>query len=188
MRTYIGSLFLLLSLPLAAHARSKPTGKIPDVVAFNNVRTYCIDTSELSGPEAYDVKGFIRRESRPKGLLTKLPWKLQPDCREGSPDAIAKISFHMLNKIGTVIGTPSNDELTPMDPYALRAYLQVFGGETQKLLYELEAAPLDNPEANPDPNKIPDQEPLPLLRRNAAYRAFWTMIGDLQITSKNGKN
>jgi hypothetical protein len=188
MRNFIGALFLLASVPLVASAGKKPVGRIPDVAVFNSIRTYCIDTSDLSGPEAYDVKAFIQVESKPKGLLTKLPWKLEADCTKESPDAIAKLEFRHLNKVGTVIGTPSNDRLPPMDSYALRAYLQVFDGDSQKILYELEAAPLDNPEISPDPNRIPDEEPLPILRRNATYRAFWTMIEDLKHTSRKNKS
>lgn len=185
MRTFIGTIFLLASLPLAANAGKKPVGRIPDVAAFNSVRSYCIDTSGLSGPEAYDVKAFVKVQSRPKGLLTKLPWKLEGECTKESPDAIAKVSFRLLNKVGVVIGTPPDGRLPPVDSYALRAYLQVFDGESQKILYELESQPLDNPD--PERSTIPDEEPLPLLRRNATYRAFWTMIEDLQRTSRKSK-
>jgi len=188
MRKFFGALFLLVLLPLAASGGKKPMGRIPDVAAFNGVRTYCIDTSQLSGSEAYDVKAFVHVESKPKGLLTKLPWRLEPDCDKESPDAIAKMSFRLLNKMGAVLGTTSPDRMPAMDSYALRAYLQVSDGESSKVLYELEAAPLDNPEIETDPNKIPNEEPLPILRRNATYRAFWTMIEDLKRISRRGKN
>ncbi|HEV2348988.1 MAG TPA: hypothetical protein VG028_03980 [Terriglobia bacterium] len=185
-QSFFGAFLLLAFVPLAASAGKNPVGRIPDVAAFNRVRSYCIDMTELSRPEAYDVKGFVQVESKPKGLLTKLPWKLEADCTKESPDAIAKVSFRLHNKMGVVIGTPSDGRLPPMDSYALRAYLQVFDGESQKLLYELEAAPLDNPD--PQPSTLPDEEPLTLLRRNATYRAFWTMIDDLKLTSRNHKN
>lgn len=186
MRNFIGALSLSVLLPLAANAGKKPMGRIPNVAAFNRVRSYCIDTSGLSGPEAYDVNAFVQLASKPKGLLTKLPWKLEADCKKESPDAIAKVSFRLLNNVGVVIGTPSNGSMPPMDSYALRAYLRVFDGETSKLLYELESSPLDNPD--PEPSTMPDEEPLTLQRRNATYRAFWTMIEDLKRTSRNGKN
>jgi hypothetical protein len=186
MRNFIGALLILASLPLAANAGKKPVGRIPDVAAFNSVRSYCIDTSDLSAPEAYDVKAFIEVQSKSKGLLTKLPWKFEGECTKESPDAIAKVSFRLLNKVGAVIETPSNGPLPPMDFRALRAYLRVFDGESQKLLYELEAQPLDNPD--PEPSTVSDEEPLPLLRRNATYRAFWTMIEDLKRTSRKSKN
>jgi hypothetical protein len=185
MRNSIVAFFLLISLPVAASAGKKPMGRIPDVAAFNGVRSYCIDASGLSGPEAYDIKAFVHVESRPKGLLTKLPWKLEGECTKESPDAVAKVSFRLLNKVGLVIGTPPDGRLPPVDSYALRAYLQVFDGESQKILYELESQPLDNPD--PERSTIPDEEPLPLLRRNATYRAFWTMIEDLKRTSRKSK-
>ncbi|HET7841624.1 MAG TPA: hypothetical protein VFM21_08460 [Terriglobia bacterium] len=188
MKYLIGVLILIVSAPPAANAGNKPMGSISDVAAFNKIRSYCIDSSDLSTSEANDVQAFIRTESKPKGLLVKLPWKLVADCAQGSPDAVAKLKFHLLNKVGMDVGNPATDPMSRMGLYNLRAWLGIYDSHSSELLYEVEASPLDNP--NPAPTGLPDQEPLPLLRRNATYRAFWMLIDDLRLTSKqsNGHN
>jgi hypothetical protein len=95
MRPLVGCVTVLIALPLAAKQR-KPAGEISDKTAFQNVQRYCIDLSALEDYEAYDVRGFIERESRPGKLLTKIPWKMEKDCDNSDLDAAVKLEFPRL--------------------------------------------------------------------------------------------
>ena len=98
---------LACAAPLPAAARAKLAGKVVDAATFGKVRTYCIDTSNLKGPlnatapddvpqpEAFHVNQFIKTESEPKGLLSKLPWKLAADCSAPGVDAIVRFDFRL---------------------------------------------------------------------------------------------
>lgn len=176
-------LLLALLAPAPLLAKKKPTGQIPDPAALARVRSYCVDTSQLAGYEAYDVNGLIETENKPKKLLSKLPWKYLPDCREGDPDAIIRIQFLRLNK--TVIAASPDAEAQSIEdnPYAIRALMQVTPAGSLRLLYQVEAAPLDNPEVNESGRDEPDH----LLRRDAAYRAFWNLIEDVRMVSSPDK-
>jgi hypothetical protein len=69
--------------------------------------SYCIDLSGLEDYEVYDVRGFIDQESKPGNLLTKVPWKLDKDCREGDSDVIVKLEFPRLHVTSLGSGQPS---------------------------------------------------------------------------------
>lgn len=66
---------VIIILPLTGREK-KPNGEILNPRALAEVRTYCIEKSALSGSDRYIVDGFLKTESKPKHLLTKLPWKL----------------------------------------------------------------------------------------------------------------
>ena len=88
-------LTLLLSVLLlaAVAAAKKPAGKISDLAAFSQIHSYCVDSEDMPGDEALDLKNFVTAESKPKKLLSKLPWTLAPDCSPNSPDAVIKVEF-----------------------------------------------------------------------------------------------
>ena len=87
------TLLLAVTLLAVAAAAKKPSGKISDLAAFSRIHSYCVDSSSLPGDEALDLNGFMSGESKPKKLLSKLPWTLLPDCSQGSPDAVVKLEF-----------------------------------------------------------------------------------------------
>ncbi|HMD99288.1 MAG TPA: hypothetical protein VKM93_18430 [Terriglobia bacterium] len=168
-----------LALPIAAAAEKRPTGKIWDHATFVKIRSYCIDSSALPGYEANDVERLVQNESKPKRLLSKLPWTLISDCSES--DAIVKVSFRKLRKIDIQLGEPNSPDETY--PYAYRADLQVSDEASARQLYEVEAAPLLN--SMTGQTMTPEEEPDQTQRYDAAYHAFWTLIQDLQRVSEN---
>jgi hypothetical protein len=182
MRAMTGWLWvpaLLAALPLAAKEK-KPTGEIPDRAAFVKIRSYCIDSSQLPGDQAYSVRGFVETESKPKKLLTRLPWKLYRDCREAEPDAIVKIEFPFLRNTSAQLGTPPDPRNPPDDEYRTKAVLEISGASSSRLLYKVEAWPLDNPLVD---SGVERGDPLPLQRHNAMYNAFSTLIEDVKRVS-----
>jgi hypothetical protein len=176
MKTTLGLLMLAVAFS-AVGKQKKPVGQILDPTVLARVRSYCVDVSDLPENEAYEVNGFVREESKPGKLLTKIPWKLDPDCREASADAVIKLEFPRMNVTGVVLGqTPRPEEIDP-NPYRIKAVLTVLDAESSKMLYKNQADPLD-------PGTVENQgsggDPPVLQRRNAMYGAFWTLAQDVK--------
>src|SRR5271157_6645940 len=164
--------FVILACAAApsATAGKKPAGKVLDVAALSKVRTYCVDTSKLSGgpiwpesllkPEAFDVRKLIKRESGPNGLVSKLPWKLEPSCPAAGVDAVASFNFFrvyltMLLKAAP-LGYPAGREWPPPGTgIQWRARLQISEGVSSRIIYEAEGNALDYP---PTPNALTQEE------------------------------
>ncbi len=179
MQRWLLVALISLSLPLAAAAEKKPTGKIWDHATFVKIRSYCVDSSALPGYVANDVERLLENEGKPKRLLAKLPWTLARDCSES--DAVVKVSFRKLRRIDIQLGEPNSPDGT--SPYAYRADLQVSDEASARQLYEVEAAPLLN--SMTGQTMTPEEEPDHTQRYDAAYHAFWTLIEDLQRVSEN---
>jgi hypothetical protein len=173
-----GLYFLILAVGFfGAGKQKKPAGRILDPLAFAHVRSYCVDASDLPENEAYEVNGFVKDQSKPGQLLTKIPWKLYPDCREGNPDAVIKLQFPRMKATSVVLGEPPRPEEVDQNPYRIKAVLQVLDAESSKVLYKNQADPLD-------PGTVENQgsggDPPVLQRRDAMYGAFWTLAQDVQ--------
>jgi hypothetical protein len=176
MKTGLYLLMLAAAIPAVGKPK-KPTGQISDPAAFARVRSYCVDASDLPGNEAYEVNGFIKDQSKPGSLLTRIPWKLCPDCREASPDAVIKLQFPRMNVTGVLLGQPPRPEDVDRNPYRIKAILMVLEAESSKVLYKNQADPLDV-------GTVDDQgsggDPPALQRRNAMYGAFWALTQDVR--------
>jgi hypothetical protein len=171
-------LVLILALPQLAEGK-KPTGELRDKKAFASITSYCVDTQGLASRSVYEVEGFVKEESKPRRLLTKLPWKLLPDCRQGIPDALVRVEFVRLNSLEIGLGEQSIDQVRGRqeEPYVYRVVLRVVDAASGQHIYKVQAAPLDNPltDSHMLGHDIPEVQ-----RRNALYNAFWTLIKDLQ--------
>jgi hypothetical protein len=156
-------LVLLSAVPL--FAQKKPSGEVINAEAFGKVRSYCIDTSKLAhnAAEAYDAHMFIKAQSGPKELLSKLPWKFFSDCRETHPDARIKVSFKQ-----------------HLD--ACSAVLEVTDAASDAVFYRVEALPVYD---GPDRNIAFEPQPFSLQRRSVLYTAFGVLISDVQRMSQS---
>jgi hypothetical protein len=173
---------LIFVAPLALLAnRKKPTGEISDRAAFAKIASYCVDTKDLAKDAAYLVNGFVETESRPKKLLSKLPWKLLPDCRNANPDVVLQVDFPFLKSINVRGGARPLGE---PEFYKIKAVLQVSEAESNRLLYKVQALPLTS---GPDESVTATEAPLPVLRRDALYGVFSTLIEDVELVSKAQK-
>ncbi len=171
----LSALFLSVILMPAAAFAKKPTGKISDLAAFSKIHSYCVDSSDLPGDEAYDLKRFVSNESKPKKLLSGLRWTLVSDCSQGSPDVVVTMEFQ---KFTPVQGPATADP----ELYAIRAYLRVSQGSSSGVLYEVEAAPSNN--SMGAMSDAPINDPLAVQRYDAVYSAFWMLIRDVQRVSQ----
>jgi hypothetical protein len=90
-----GWLWIILLLPVSPlFARDKKLGGyVLDAAAFGKIQSYCVDTHNLPPREVKVINQFLSRESRPAGLLARLPWHRLASCREGAPDAIVRLEF-----------------------------------------------------------------------------------------------
>lgn len=86
-------LILLLQFsPLLAKDK-KLDGYILDAAAFRDVEMYCVDTHNLPPRQVAVISQFVLRESKPRGLLARLPWHRLAICREGGSQAIVRMEF-----------------------------------------------------------------------------------------------
>ena len=177
-------LIMASTLPLAAK-RKNPTGKITDPAAFGNIRSYCVDTTDLPGWEALDVRNLVETESKPRRLLTKLPWTRTVDCTQSEPDAVVVVRFPIVRVARVDSGTaaPGPNEDPQSRFFEVRASLQVSDRNSSRLLYEVEAAPVFYSSGQ---SVAPAVEPDHVLRREAAYHAFWALIDDVKHVSQSG--
>jgi hypothetical protein len=92
MKYWLRIILLLPGLPLFAQNK-KLEGYVLDAAAFNKIQSYCVDTHNLPPREVKVISQFVARESRPAGLLARLPWHRVATCQEGDPDAIVRPEF-----------------------------------------------------------------------------------------------
>jgi hypothetical protein len=170
---------LFTSMPVLSRD-NKPKGEVPNPRALADVQSYCINKIELSNWDRHIVEDFVKSESKPKHLLTKLPWKLVESCRNGNPDATATLEFVSLNV--TRVGNQSLPPITPaQDPDApIKVVLTVGDTSAETLLYRTQATSLES-NADRGANPHEDEKPEgPAERRDAVYHVFWSLINDLQ--------
>ncbi|HXW15473.1 MAG TPA: hypothetical protein VEN79_13270 [Terriglobia bacterium] len=92
MKHWIWIVLLLTVSPLVAKDK-KLDGYIMNASAFGSIQSYCVDTHNLPPREVKVINQFLARESKPTGLLTRLPWRRIATCQEGAPDAIVRLEF-----------------------------------------------------------------------------------------------
>ncbi len=173
------------AVPTAA-AGAKLAGKVLDRAALMKVKTYCVDTSSLvQFPGPYDqawipvVRDLIKEESGPKGLLSKLPWKLEADCSAPGVDAVLRFAF------GRVLLTT-----TPTYP-VLGALLRVSDKASWQVIYQAVAETPDSrnrmtaDDGNGDRPATDQPQPDPDLGREVARSALQELVSDVKTISKN---
>ena len=161
---------LACAAPLPAAPRAKLAGKVVDAATFGKVRTYCIDTSNLKGtlyrdhaPESFDVGELIKTESGPKGLLSKLPWKLEADCSAPGVDAVLWFEFPPTAARGWEARSLVSDKASSRVIYI---------AEGNSLGYRLGGTG--------DGSGVGDE----LHCRDAVYNALWALVSDVKAISK----
>ena len=154
---------LLFSVPPLVAKQQKLAGYVLDPAAFQLIQSYCIDTHNMPVREKRLIGRFIARESRPTGLLSKLPWHRVATCRDGAPDAIVRPEF-------------------PPDPLAelfprrqINGVLLVFRPGSPSPIYETRKVSIVDPY-----QATGDAFDLQVLEHDALYFAVRMLIQDLQ--------
>jgi len=173
---------LVLAFSAALLASDKPpAGEIENPRALAVVGSYCVDTTDLSGFDRHLVKDFLKAESKPKHLLSKLPWKLVPECQGGASEATVKVQFVPLRLVRVVVPQGPPDQATER-PYATKVALQVLDASSQDTIYKVEAGALMNAEGPADSSATvaaSDSTNPTLEQRDALYHAFWALVEDV---------
>ncbi len=180
---------IAVALPLLAKQK-KPGGEISDKAAFQNIRSYCIDSSGLEDYESYDLKGFIDKQGQPGKLLSKIPWKFDMDCDNSDSDAIVKLEFPRVsvNRLGAgpppanpgTNGQPPQVAVGGQEPlYHTSAVLRVVSRRGNGTIYRCEADPLSPEGSDSGPAAAADA----VQRYNAMYGAFWTLAKDIKLVA-----
>lgn len=92
MKHWLWIILLLSASPLAAKDK-KLGGYVLNAAAFGRIQSYCFDTHNMPPREVKVINQFVVRESKPNGLLTRLPWHRLATCQEGHPDAMVRLEF-----------------------------------------------------------------------------------------------
>ena len=92
MKGWLWIILLLPVSPLVAREQ-KFAGYVLDAAALGKIQSYCFDTHNLPPREVKVIDQFVARESKPTGLLVRLPWHRLASCQEGNPDAILRPEF-----------------------------------------------------------------------------------------------
>ncbi len=176
-----GLLLLAISSLLAASDKA-PAGEIINPQALAKVRSFCVDLRDLSGFDRHLVKDFLKAEGKPKHLLTKLPWKLIPECEEGASDAVAKVEFVRVwssREEAPQVTVGQNVEKA----HEVAVALQVVDASSQEPLYRVQAGPVMNAQGPGDAlGHLPtnDNTNAVLEQRDALYHAFWCLVDDVR--------
>jgi hypothetical protein len=171
---------LLIAFPITGREK-KIEGEVFDQQALTEVGSYCVEEGGLSDSDRYLVDGFLKTESKPKHLLTKLPWKLVEGCGTGSSDAIAKVAFVPLNRVVIGADNPNSPPLSgtdSRDPDAPIKVVLTVTDSSQKLLYRTEALPLMYDVTSASPQMSLSRSG-PAERQDALWHAFSHLIEDL---------
>jgi hypothetical protein len=162
MRNWLWA-FLLFSVPPLVAKEQKLGGYVLDPAAFQQIHSYCIDTHNLPPREKRIIGQFTVRESRPTGLLSKLPWHRVATCREGSPDAIVRPEF-------------PPDRLSELfTRRQINGVLLVFRSGSPSPIYETRKVSIVDPY-----QATGDAFDLQILEHDALYFAVRMLIQDLQ--------
>jgi hypothetical protein len=152
------------------------------------IKSYCVDSSGMAGDEAYTVQGFVETEAKPGELLSKPPWELISDCRRGEPDAVITLEFHRQHIVALGRQLPSKaaepvpDDRSGMEDYHIDAVLCVADAGSEQVFYEVRSPPLNGVNTAQVTNTNAAESP-PVMRRDAMYGAFWTLIRDVALVS-----
>jgi hypothetical protein len=124
-------LFLQFSPLLAKDKRLD--GYILDAAAFREVEMYCVDTHNLPPREVAVINQFVSRESRPRGLLARLPWHRVAICQEGGSHAIVRLEF------------PTKRVSMFYTSHDVNGALLVFKAGSPTPIYETREVPIESP-------------------------------------------
>lgn len=166
------ALLLMTGLPPFA-VGGRDWGKVLDRPALGRVESYCVETAGLPDDEAYVVRGFLKEQSKPKGLLSKLPWKRVEDCTKFESSVTIKIEFPFLNSFAVGPGEPRISTRDQRD--LLKGVVRVYDNSTERMIYTAEALPLES--ASSDPVMVGTN--LYQRRLDALRRVFEQLIHDV---------
>ena len=159
---WLSIMLVLSSSPMFAQNRNLQ-GYVINAAAFRKIQSFCVDTHNLPPDQTDIINRFLVRESKAKGLLTKLPWRRRPTCQDPGIDAIVRLEF------------PPDDPFTSIQYGDVEGVLLVFRPGSPTPIYETPGV------ITPGRGNSPFEKFVTgLLQYNAAHCAVEILIHDWQ--------
>ena len=162
MKSCLAIVLVFSIAPTLAEA-AKLQGYVMNVAAFQKVRSFCVDTHNLPTDQVNVINRFVDKESRGRGLLTRLPWYRRENCRDAGLDAIVRLEF-------------PRDAPAFLHNDDIEGVLFVFRPGSPSPIYETPAVTVDGPADDPFRGKLVAA----WLEYNAAAYAVRILIHDCQ--------
>jgi hypothetical protein len=140
MKSWLWIILLLPGFPLFAQNK-KLEGYVLDAEAFRKIQSYCVDTHNLPPDQVKVIDHFVLQESKPKGVLSKLPWHRRATCDASGLDAIVRLEF------------PHGSSSSPITQNEVEGVLLVFRPGSPSPIYETQAVTIPGA-----PRRIDDDE------------------------------
>jgi hypothetical protein len=162
-------LIFLLATPWPLFAQStKLDGFVMNAPAFRKIQSFCVDTHNLPDDQVKVVDHFVAQESKPKGLLTKLPWHLLATCQDAGVDALVRVEF------------PHDPLFTPQSRNDVQGVLLVFQKGSPSPIYETPAVTIPGRPRHDDDDSFDVKLIGDLLEYSAASSVVRILIHDWQ--------
>jgi hypothetical protein len=114
------------------------------------------------------IDRFVSQESKPKGLLTKLPWHRRATCQDAGIDAIVRLEF------------PHDTPQTSIEQNAVKGVLLVFRPGSPSPIYETPAVTVPGQPRRSDNDPFEVKIIADMLEYEAAGSAVRILIHDWQ--------
>jgi hypothetical protein len=167
MKRWLWIILLLRPAPLFAQD-SKFEGFVMNAAAFQKIRSFCIDTHNLPDDQVKVIDRFVLQESKPKGLLTKLPWHRLATCQDAGLDAVVRLEF------------PHDSPFNRIPRNGVNAVLLVFRPGSPSPIYETPAVTVPGRPRRSDDDPLDVKLIADLLEYEAAGSAVRMLIHDWQ--------
>jgi hypothetical protein len=167
MKRWLWIILLLPASPLWAQNK-KFDGFVMNAAAFQKIRSYCVDTHNLPDDQVKVIDHFVSQESKPKGLLTKLPWRRVANCQDAGIDAMVRLEF------------PHDSSFPRPERDDVKGVLLVFQPGSPSPIYETPAVTIPGPPGHGDGEPLDARMVTGLLEYSAASSAVRILIHDWQ--------
>jgi hypothetical protein len=161
-----GLLILLLLTPWPLWAKNrKLEGFVLNPAAFRKIHSFCVDTHNLPPDQVRVIDRFVFQESKPEGLLTRLPWHRRATCQDADLDAIVRLEFPL-------------DPPVFLRPDHVEGVLLLFRPGSPSPIYETPAVTVPGHPQRSDDDPFDVKLIAPLLEYDAAGSALRILIHD----------
>jgi hypothetical protein len=129
-----------VAVPLVGSSK-KSSGQILDEQGFRNVQTVCAEVEDIGPRYATMVQTFLKSQDNPKSLVSRLPWKIVPDCSQA--DAVMRFKFSETSEPSNATAGGSiyaGGSMGTVNTTWFQVTAVVTARSTQKEIYEVQGA------------------------------------------------
>jgi len=141
-------------IPISVHTAPRK-GEIFDRESLRRIVSFCIDTSDLSGPEQAGLRDSLSRQGQSKKLVDRLRWRLVNECSRA--DAVARVYYLEAAVHEVVVDAKGHRIAPPKVRQSVDPVLVIYDQAALRLYYRAEGTPI------PRDAKEPLKDPLTML-------------------------